>query len=94
MINNHTPNRQELSRIQSLLDKARETKNYSVMSSYEDRLNKLRLLSSIEKEIGTALPLLKLSTDWAEYLQSLGYSGKPKAYKDVAEYIKSNFSNL
>jgi hypothetical protein len=89
MINNHTPNRQELSRIQSLLDKARQTNNYSVMSSYEDRLNKLRFLYTVEKEKGAPLPLLQFHIDWADYLQSLGYSGKPKAYRDIAEFLKT-----
>jgi hypothetical protein len=89
-------NSQELARVEGLLAKARETKDYSVMTAYENRIKLLELLVYIEKKLGKQLPVISLGENFAEYLKTkLGYSGPIKLnktgavinLKDIADYI-------
>jgi hypothetical protein len=92
-------NSQELARVEGLLAKARETKNYSVMTAYENRIKLLELLVYIEKKLGKQLPVISLGENFAEYLKNkLGYTGDVKLnktgavtnLKDIADYIINN----
>jgi hypothetical protein len=89
-------NSQELARVEGLLAKARETKDYSVMTAYENRIKLLELLVYIEKKLGKQLPVISLGENFAEYLKTkLDYSGPIKLnktgavinLKDIADYI-------
>ena len=89
-------NSQELARVEGLLAKARETKDYSVMTAYENRIKLLQLLVYIEKKLGKQLPVISLGENFAEYLKTkLDYSGPIKLnktgavinLKDIADYI-------
>ncbi len=89
-------NSQELARVEGLLAKARETKDYSVISEYENRIKILELLVYIEKKLGKQLPAISLGENFAEYLKTkLGYTGDIKVnktgavinLKDIADYI-------
>jgi hypothetical protein len=89
-------NSQELARVEGLLAKARETKDYSVMTAYENRIKLLQLLVYIEKKLGKQLPVISLGENFAKYLKiKLGYTGDIKVnkigavtnLKDIADSI-------
>ena len=89
-------NSQELARIEGLLAKARETKDYSVMTAYENRIKLLQLLVYIEKKLGKQLPVISFGENFDEYLKTkLGYEGPIKVnktgtvinLKDIADSI-------
>lgn len=89
-------NSQELARVEGLLAKARETKDYSVMTAYENRIKLLQLLVYIEKKLGKQLPVISLGENFSEYLKTkLGYAGPIKVnktgtvinLKDIADSI-------
>jgi hypothetical protein len=91
-------NSQELARVKGLLAKARETKNYSVMTAYENRIAVLeKLVNDIEPVLGKQ-PLLQFSKNAGDYLKSIGYKGKItqnptggiKNLKDVVNSIIKN----
>jgi hypothetical protein len=63
-------NSQELARVEGLLAKARETKNYSVISAYENRIKQLKLIQDLEKKLGKQLPVLTYGQDFSEYIKS------------------------
>jgi hypothetical protein len=63
-------NSQELARVEGLLAKARETKNYSVISAYENRIKQLKLIQGLEKKLGKQLPVLTYGQDFSEYINS------------------------
>jgi hypothetical protein len=74
--NSATTNSEELVRVKALLAKARETKNYSVMTAYENRIAVLeKLVNDIEPVLGKQ-PLLQFSKNAGDYLKSIGYKGK------------------
>jgi len=84
-----TSNEEESQRVQGLLDRANQEKSYSVMSSYEDRLKKLKFLVALEKKINDKLPLLNFSDQWAEYAKNkLAWSGNPNKFSDIAAHVQ------
>ena len=89
-------NKDELARIEGLLSHANANNLFSVMSSYENRIKRLRLLVSIENKIGKPLPKLPFSMDFSDYLRKdLGYKGPIKLSRlgglanatDIADFI-------
>ena len=92
-------NKDELARVEGLLAHANANNLYSVMSSYENRIKRLKLLVYAEKKLGKELPKLPYSADFSEYLKKeFGYTG-PVQYtqlgglknaKDIADFIVSS----
>jgi predicted RNase H-like nuclease (RuvC/YqgF family) len=81
-------NSQELARIEGLLAKARETKNYSVISAYENRIKQLKLIQGLEKKLGKQLPVLTYGQDFSEYINSnLNKTGEVMSVKDIVNSI-------
>lgn len=84
-----TSNEEELQRVQGLLSRAEQQKSYSVMSSYEDRIKKLKFLVSLEKKINEKLPLLSFGTDWSDYAKNkLAWSGNPNKFSDIINHVQ------
>jgi hypothetical protein len=72
-------NQDELARVEALLADANANNNYSVMSSYENRIKRLKLLVWVERKLGKQLPKLPFGMDFSEYLKKeLGYTGPVK----------------
>jgi uncharacterized protein YozE (UPF0346 family) len=84
-----TNNAIELKRVEDLLDQAQQNNKYSVMSEYEARIKQLKLLTFIEKKTGQELPMLKFGEFWQDYVKQLGWTGKPKDYRAIADYLMS-----
>ena len=84
-----TSNEEELQRVKGLLARANQDKSYSVMSSYEDRINKLKFLVALEKKINEKLPLLNFGDDWADYAKNrLAWNGNPNKFADIAAHVQ------
>jgi len=84
-------NSQELARVEGLLAKARETKNYSVISAYENRIKQLKLIQNLEKKLGKQLPVLTYGQDFSEYINSnLNKTGEVMSVKDIVNSIIKN----
>lgn len=84
-----TNNAIELKRVEDLLDQAQQNKKYSVQSEYEARIKQLKLLTFIEKKTGQELPILKFGDFWEDYVKQLGWKGKTKDYRAIADYLMS-----
>jgi len=84
-----TSNEEELQRVQGLLNRANQDKSYSVMSSYEDRIKKLKFLVALEKKINDKLPLLNFGGDWVDYAKNkLAWNGNPNKFSDIAAHVQ------
>jgi len=84
-----TSNEEELQRLQGLLDRANQEKSYSVMSSYEDKIKKLKFLVALEKKINDKLPLFAFSDYWEDYAKSkLAWNGNPNKFSDIAIHVQ------
>lgn len=82
-------NKEELQRVQGLLDRANKDKAYSVMSSYEDRLNKLKFLVALEKKINSKLPLLNFADYWQDYVKDkLAWKGNANKFAEIASHVQ------
>ena len=85
-----TSNEEELQRVQGLLDRANQEKSYSVMSSYENKIKKLKFLVALQKKIGDKLPLLNFADDWGDYVKNkLAWNGNPNKFADIAAHVQS-----
>jgi hypothetical protein len=92
---NVTTNSDELKRIESLISKARDTKNYSVISAYENRVKELKLIKHLEKKLGKELPVLTYGENFSEYINSnLNKTGKAMKAKDVIDSILNQKDSL
>jgi hypothetical protein len=84
-----TSNEEELQRVKGLLDRANQEKSYSVMSSYEDKIKKLKFLVSLEKKINDKLPLLNFGDLWADYAKNkLAWNRDPNKFADIAAHVQ------
>lgn len=84
-----TSNEEELQRVQGLLDRANQEKSYSVMSSYEDKIKKLKFLVALEKKINDKLPLFAFSDYWVDYVKNkLAWNGNPNKLSDIATHVQ------
>jgi hypothetical protein len=101
--NHSDSNAQELERVENLLSVAHQKNDYSVMSAYENRIKRLKLLVAIEKKIGKQLPRLEFHVDFANYLRKeLGYKGPIKYSQlgglknavEIADFIISSQSQI
>lgn len=94
-----TTNVEELARVKELLTQAHRDNAYSVMSSYEFKINALRLLVSLEKKYGKILPLLPFAMDFVDYLDKYfpGFKGKFGPYnqkwRSVADHIEKTMQS-
>ena len=84
-----TSNEEELQRVKGLLARANQERSYSVMSSYEDRIKKLKFLVSLEKKINDKLPLLNFGDLWADYAKNkLAWNRDPNKFADIAAHVQ------
>ena len=101
--NHSDSNAKELERVENLLSVAHQKNDYSVMSAYENRIKRLKLLVAIEKKMGKQLPRLEFHVDFADYLRKeLGYKGPIKYSQlgglknavEIADFIISSQSQI
>jgi hypothetical protein len=101
--NHSDSNAEELKTVEELLLVAHQKNDYSVMSAYENRIKRLKLLVAIEKKIGKQLPHLEFRVDFADYLRKeLGYKGPIKYSRlgglknavEIANFIISSQSQI
>lgn len=84
-----TSNEEELQRVKHLLGRANQEKSYSVMSSYEDRIKKLKFLVALEKKINDKLPILNFGDYWVDYVKNkLAWNGNPNKFAEIASHVQ------
>ena len=84
-----TSNEEELQRVKDLLGRANQEKSYSVMSSYEDRIKKLKFLVALEKKINDKLPILNFGDYWVDYVKNkLAWNGNPNKFAEITSHVQ------